>query len=128
MSNSTATVNLFGVLAVASVSATLEIILQVAFGMVLAYFAVIDTKSTKVLANLYYYAALPCLNLYQLASEVSIESLKSAWIVPMFAFVYFLLANGLARITFLRRMWGSKIPSPVNHAVLVLSGNNLNMC
>jgi predicted permease len=116
----TSPANVFSLLALSSLSATTEVVLQVSVGMILCHLAIIDGKSTKVLANLYFYAALPCLNFSNMAADISIDGLKTAWIVMIFAFLYFCIGNGLAQLTFMRRLWKHRIPDNVSHAILIL--------
>src|SRR3989338_7639549 len=110
-----------GMLALTALSATLEVVIEGSVGMLLAHINVLDNKSTRVLTNIGYYVTLPSMNLYRLASGVSLEMMKTVWIVTLYSFIFIITSFVLARIAFIRRLWGSRIKSNVEQTMYVFS-------
>ncbi len=110
-----------GMLALTALSATLEVVIEGSVGMLLAHINVLDNKSTRVLTNIGYYVTLPSMNLYRLASGVSLEMMKTVWIVTLYSFIFITISFVLGRIAFIRRLWGSRIKSNVEQTMYVFS-------
>jgi predicted permease len=110
-----------GMLALTALSATLEVVAEGTVGMILAHIKVLDVKSTRVLTNLGYYVTLPCMNMYRLASGVSLEMMKTVWIVSLYSLFFIIISNILARIVFIRRFWGKRIRSAIEQTMYIYS-------
>ncbi len=102
-----------------SVSATLEVLVMVAAGMVLLYMKVIQESHVRVLSVLVFQLFTPCMLAYKFASSVDITLLKTSYLAIVFAFLYITAASLLARLIFSRWIWGARLAGVRKVVVLV---------
>jgi len=102
-----------------SLSATLEVLIMVGVGMLLLYKKVIQESHVRVLSVLVFQLFTPCMLSYKFASSVDLNMLKTSYLAIVFAFLYILAANILARILFTERFWGTRLAGVRKIVVLV---------
>jgi predicted permease len=97
------------ILALTSLSATLEVLLMVVVGMILYYRKVLQDSHVKVLGALVFQIFTPCMLCFKFATSVDLPMLKTAYLAVALALFNVLCANVLARLIFFKCIWRKRL-------------------